>query len=70
MAGTGTGLLRTLIEATGLPQAMVESELQRLLRARGLSEEAVTLDDIREILAAYLQESLVEAKHSLSQNEK
>jgi hypothetical protein len=62
----GTGLLRVLIEATGLPPAAVENELQRLLAARGLDAARVTLEDLREVLAAYLQETLVEAKDSVA----
>lgn len=61
----GTGLLRILIEASGLPPESIEKELNRILSARGLSPESVTMEDIREVLASYLQETLVEAKNSL-----
>lgn len=59
---TGLGLLRTIIEATGLPEESLENEMDRLIRNRGLDPQAVTLDDVREILAAYLQDVLCEAK--------
>ena len=58
----GLGLLRSLIEATGLPGEAVEREIQRLLRARGVDPAHVTVDDLREMLAAYLQDVLIEAK--------
>jgi hypothetical protein len=60
----GLGLLRALIEATGLPAEAVEREIQRLLAARGLAPENITLEDIRELLASYLQDVLLEAKAS------
>ena len=62
----GIGLLRTLIEATGLPKESLELEMKRVLKSRGLREEDLTLDTLREILATYLQEALVEAKNSVS----
>lgn len=60
----GLGLLRALIEATGLPSEAVEREMQRLLDSKGLSPEQITLEDIRELLASYLQDVLIEAKAS------
>lgn len=61
----GLDLLRTLVESTGLPTDSVESELNRLITRQGISPDQVTLDDIREILATYLQETLLDAKESL-----
>ena len=58
----GMELLRTLVEATGLPPAAVEPELLKLLSQRGLTPESVRLEDVREILAVYLQDVLLEAK--------
>ena len=58
----GIGLLRALIEATGLPADAVEREMQRLIESKGLSPDQITLEDIRELLAHYLQDVLVEAK--------
>jgi hypothetical protein len=62
----GTGLLRILIEATGLPKDSLEREMKRILDQRGLKEEDLTLEDLREVIAAYLQDALVEAKNSVS----
>lgn len=58
----GIGLLRALIEATGLPSHLVEQEITRLADIHGLNPENLTMEDIRELLAVYLQEVLVEAK--------
>jgi hypothetical protein len=60
----GTRLLRILIEATGLPPESLELELTEILSARGVSLEQLTLDDVREVLASYLQDTLVEAKEA------
>lgn len=59
---SGLELLRVLIESSGLPPESIESELKRLIVNRGLTPENLTMDDIREILAAYLQDTLMEAK--------
>ena len=58
----GKGLLRELIEATGLPGHLVEKEINRLAAKHGLNPKALTLDDVRELLASYLQDVLSEAK--------
>lgn len=58
----GSQLLRILIEATGLPPESLEAELTKLLSARGVSLDRLTLDDVREAVASYLQDTLVEAK--------
>ncbi len=58
----GLSLLRALIEATGLPQDAVDREIQRLCVAHNLNPESITLEDLRDVLASYLQDVLVEAK--------
>ena len=58
----GLGLLKLLIESTGLPTEAVEKEIHRLVAKEGLDTRDVTLDDIRNILTTYLQDTLVEAK--------
>lgn len=63
----GLALLRVLIQSTGLPMDAVEREIKRLLDARNLRAEDLTLEDVREILAFYLQDVLTEAKTSLAQ---
>lgn len=61
----GHALLEVLAEASGLPSDLVQQELIELIKAQGKNEKAVTLDDLREILAAYLQDVLVQAKEDL-----
>ncbi len=62
----GLDLLRFLIESTGLPQESLEMELRKLIRKHGLDTETLTLDQVREVLVDYLQDSLTEAKAQLS----
>lgn len=62
----GLGLLRVLIESTGLPPESIEMELQRLITKNGFSADTLTLEQVREMLVGYLQESLIEAKSSAS----
>ena len=65
----GLALLRVLIQSTGLPMDAVEREIKRLLQARNLRPEDLTLEDVREILAFYLQDVLTEVKTSLATQE-
>jgi len=62
----GHGLIKILIEATGLPTQTVERELGHLIEKRGLSAESLSLDDVRELISAYLLDVMVDAKRSLS----
>ncbi len=62
----GLALLRVLIQSTGLPMDAVEREITRLLAARNLRPESLTIENVREILAFYLQDVLLEAKTSMS----
>ena len=58
----GLNLLRTIIQATGLPEEAVTREIVRLCAHHNLVPEMITLDNLRDILAQYLQDALVEAK--------
>ena len=62
----GLGLLRVLIEATGLPPEAVERELNKILFKRNLTADTLTIEDVRDVLACYLQDVLVEAKAEIS----
>lgn len=48
-------LTQTLISATGLPETPVERELLSLLERNGKSPDTLTLDELREVMAEYLQ---------------
>lgn len=61
----GLVLLKTLIEATGLPPTAVERELNKIIFKNGLEPEKLSLDDIRNILSTYLLETMTDAKRIL-----
>lgn len=60
----GTALINELSHATGLPDDLIGEELSRIIASAGKSTSDVTLDELREMLAAYLQDVLIEAKES------
>lgn len=53
-------LLTQVMEQTGLPQNALEKEVTRVLTAHGLTEENVGLEELRQVLADYLQEVFLE----------
>lgn len=56
----GEQLFQTLIEATGLPQSSVEKELTNLLVKFEKHPETLTLEELREVMADYLQTVFLE----------
>jgi len=60
----GEALLGELTEATGLPKELVDTELGRLIDQSGKVRDDVTLDDLREMLAEYVQDVLLAAKEA------
>jgi len=62
----GKHLINTVVSATGLPEDPIQRELSSLLNKHGKAPEHLTLEDLREIMADYLQTVLVEAKEELS----
>ena len=60
----GKELIHTVVEATGLPQDPVHRELKSLLTANGKSMDNLSLEDLREVMAEYLQSVFVELKES------
>jgi hypothetical protein len=59
---SGLALLKLLIQSTGLPPEAVERELTKILSKANIQPENLTLDDVRDLLAIYLQDVLIEAK--------
>lgn len=59
-------LLQELAKATGLPESIIKKELSELISKSGKSIDQTTLDDLREILADYLQDVLNDAKKELT----
>jgi len=58
----GEDLLTQLLAATGLPQDLIAREVADLITAAGAQPEDLTLDQLRDIVANYLQEVMVQAK--------
>lgn len=61
----GVELFNEVIQATELPETAVEKELQKLLSEAGFEKDNFTLDDLREVMAQYLQTVFLE----LAENE-
>lgn len=55
-------LSKTVITATGLPQNLIEKEFNSLLSKYGKNPETLTLDELREMMAEYLQIVFLEIK--------
>jgi len=62
----GNQLFNTVIGATDLPSDPVRKELENLLLAAGKTPESLTLEDLREVLADYLQTVLLETKSDMN----
>ena len=54
-------LFTEFVSATGLPTEMIGRELNRFIHRAGFSAESLTLEDLRVILADYLQDVLTDA---------
>lgn len=55
-------LSKTVIAATGLPHNLIEREFHSLLSKYGKNPETLTLDELREMMAEYLQIVFLEIK--------
>lgn len=55
-------LLKNLISATGISEELISSELTQLTNRAGIKPEDLTIEDLRQILADYVQEVLLSAK--------
>lgn len=56
----GEALLKQVVESTGLPENLVSEEIQALRQKAGISEQDMTLENLRKIVASYLQDVWVE----------
>ncbi len=61
----GKALIESVLNATGLESASLEKEFKRVIGHSKASEETLTLEQLREILASYLQDVLIEAKENM-----
>lgn len=65
----GTELIQDLIKATGLEEDLISNELDVLSQKAGLKTEDLSLEDLRMILAEYVQDVLLEAKTRFSDHQ-
>jgi hypothetical protein len=56
----GQELIQTVVNLTGLPELMIRCELDQILEHGGQSPKDLTLDQLRQALAAYLEEMKAE----------
>ncbi len=61
---SGDQLIDMVAASTGLPKEQLSGELKRLLLKSGKDPARASLEDLRAVLADYLQEVLSEAKDS------
>lgn len=56
----GNPLIKTVVEATGLPEDPVQRELNQLIAQHGKNPDELTIEDLREIVADYLHSVMLE----------
>ncbi len=66
MTMEGHNLINKLSVLTGLPEDAVNKELVGLVESYGIRPEELTMSDVRNILADYLQDVLLDAKKELA----
>lgn len=59
-------VLNEIIENCGLPKEMITKELSQIILKNGYSEENITLEQMREVMADYIQTVFLELKEELS----
>lgn len=62
----GQKLIQEVCSHTDVPGDLLTTELKTLIEKRDFSEEHLTLDQLREVLAEYLQDILLEVKEELA----
>lgn len=56
----GNKLFSEVTELTGLPEELISEELKTLLESKGVAPEEVTMESLREALADYLKQVILE----------
>jgi hypothetical protein len=64
----GNDLLNEVVEATGLPTEWVLKELMTMLADAGIDPKTLTLDQLRDVMAANIGEALLNAKEQFSES--
>lgn len=62
----GESLVKTVITETGLPQEIMEKEFNALLTKFGKNPESLTIEELREVMAEYLQLVFLELQEEMS----
>jgi hypothetical protein len=55
-------LFNRIVESTGLPQELISQEFLKKIQEMGFDKSTITLDQIRDALAEYLQEVILGAR--------
>ena len=58
-------VLKSLILATGISENLISSEIKALSVRAGVNPNELTIEDLRQILAEYVQDVLLSAKEEL-----
>lgn len=66
----GEELLNKICEATDLPPGLIKNELYELISQKGFEAQKINLEELRTLLAEYLQDVILKAKskHSKPDN--
>lgn len=58
-------IMQQIVQASGLPETILEEELRSRFEAKNLNPQDATLDEIRDIVTDYLQDVLCELSNRL-----
>ena len=58
----GNELFRQVADLTGLPSDTIQKELTKIANQKGLNISELTLDELRDAMASYLRDVIVQAK--------
>jgi hypothetical protein len=62
----GKDLIEAITQTSDIPSDLISKELKTLLSQNNLSENHLTVDQLRELMAEYLQDVFVRAKSQLN----
>ncbi|NQY99121.1 MAG: hypothetical protein HRT45_00455 [Bdellovibrionales bacterium] len=62
----GKDLIKAVTQSADIPSELITAELKGLLEQNSIAESHLTLDQLREVLAEYLQDVFVAAKSDLN----
>ncbi len=65
----GNKLFSEVTELTGLPEDLISEELKSLLERKGVAPEQVTMESLREALADYLTQVVLQFESEVEEGE-